>query len=133
MSERRAAKTAAELVAEAKGRVANLTVDDVAAEVAGSDPLIVDIREPAEREKHGSIPGAISAPRGMLEFYADPTSQYHLAEFDPNRRVILHCAAGGRSALAADTLQQMGYTDVAHLDGGFTAWKQAGQPVDGES
>jgi rhodanese-related sulfurtransferase len=133
MSERRAAKTAAELVAEAKGRVANLTVDDVAAEVAGSDPLIVDIREPAEREKHGSISGAISAPRGMLEFYADPTSQYHLAEFDPNRRVILHCAAGGRSALAADTLQQMGYTDVAHLDGGFTAWKQAGQPVDGES
>jgi rhodanese-related sulfurtransferase len=102
----------------------------VAAEVAGGDPLIVDIREPVEREQHGSIPGAISAPRGMLEFYADPTSPYHLPELDPNRRVILHCAAGGRSALAADTLQQMGYTDVAHLDGGFTAWKEAGQPVD---
>ena len=124
-------KTAAELVAEAKQRVTNLTVDDVAAERESGDPLIVDVREPAEREEHGSIPGAISAPRGMLEFWADPTSPYHRPEFDPNRRVILHCAAGGRSALAADTLQQLGYTDVAHLDGGFTAWKEAGQPIEG--
>jgi rhodanese-related sulfurtransferase len=67
---------------------------------------------------------------GMEEPHRCP---YHRAEFDPNRRVILHCAAGGRSALAADTLQQMGYSDVAHLDGGFTAWKQAGQPVEGDS
>jgi rhodanese-related sulfurtransferase len=128
-----AGKTAAELVAGAKQRVTNLTVDDVVAERESGDPLIVDVREPAERDENGSIPGAISAPRGMLEFFADPTSPYHRAEFDPNRRVILHCAAGGRSALAADTLQQMGYTDVAHLDGGFTAWKQAGQPVEGGS
>jgi rhodanese-related sulfurtransferase len=128
-----AGKTAAELVAEAKQRVTNLSVDDVVAERDSGDPLIVDVREPAERDENGSIPGAISAPRGMLEFYADPTSPYHRAEFDPYRRVILHCAAGGRSALAADTLQQMGYTDVAHLDGGFTAWKQAGQPVEGGS
>ncbi len=133
MSDGASGKTAAELVAEAKQRVVNLTVADVAAEIEAGDPLIVDIREPAERDENGSIAGAISAPRGMLEFYADPTSPYHLAEFDPNRRVILHCAAGGRSALAADTLQQMGYTDVAHLDGGFTAWKQAGQPVEGGS
>jgi rhodanese-related sulfurtransferase len=128
-----AGKTAAELVAEAKQRVTNLTVDDVVAERESGDPLIVDVREPAERDENGSIPGAIAAPRGMLEFFADPTSPYHRPEFDPNRRVILHCAAGGRSALAAATLQQMGYTDVAHLDGGFTAWKQAGQPVEGGS
>jgi rhodanese-related sulfurtransferase len=133
MSDGASGKTAAELVAEAKQRVVNLTVADVAAEIESGDPLIVDIREPAERDENGSIPGAISAPRGMLEFYADPTSPYHRAELDPNRRVILHCAAGGRSALAADTLQQMGYTDVAHLDGGFTAWKQAGHPVEGGS
>ena len=131
MGEGGTGKTAAELVDEAKQRVVNLTVDDVAAEIESGDPLIVDIREPAERDQHGSIPGAIAAPRGMLEFYADPTSTYHRAEFDPNRRVILHCAGGGRSALAADTLQQMGYTNVAHLDGGFTAWKQAGQRVEG--
>jgi rhodanese-related sulfurtransferase len=133
MSDGASGKSAAELVAEAKQRVVNLTVADVAAEIEAGDPLIVDVREPAEREENGSIPGAISAPRGMLEFYADPTSAYHRPEFDPSRRVILHCAAGGRSALAADTLQQMGYTDVAHLDGGFTAWKQAGQPVEGGS
>lgn len=125
--------TAAEMVASAKQRITNLSVEDVAAERAASDPLIVDVREPAERDEHGSIPGAVSAPRGMLEFYADPTSPYHREEFDPGRRVILHCAAGGRSALAADTLTQLGYTNVAHLEGGFTAWKQAGQPVEGGS
>lgn len=123
------AKTAAELVSEAKQRVTNLNVEQVAAEVERGDPLIVDLREPEERAQHGAIPGAVHAPRGMLEFWADPSSAYHRPEFDPNRRTILHCAAGGRSALAADTLQQMGYTNVAHLDGGFTAWKEAGQPV----
>ncbi|MBA2521633.1 MAG: rhodanese-like domain-containing protein [Chloroflexia bacterium] len=123
------AKTAAELVTEAKQRVANLTVDEVAAEVERGDALLVDLREPGERAEHGAIPGAVQAPRGMIEFWADPTSAYHRAEFDPNRRVILHCASGGRSALAADTLQRMGYANVAHLDGGFTAWKEAGQPV----
>ena len=124
------AKTAAELVAEAKQRVENLTVDQVAAELAQDDTVLVDIREPNERDQTGAIPGAIAAPRGMLEFYADPASPYHRPEFNPNGRVILHCASGGRSALAADTLQQLGYTKVAHLDGGFNAWKAAGQPVD---
>jgi rhodanese-related sulfurtransferase len=124
------AKTAAELVAEAKQRVENLTVDQVAAELEQGDALLVDLREPGELAQQGAIPGAVHAPRGMLEFWADPTSAYHRAEFDPNRRVVLHCASGGRSALAADTLQQMGYTNVAHLDGGFTAWKTAGRPVE---
>lgn len=127
------AKTAAELVAEAKQRVENLTVDQTADEIAREDALLVDLREPSEREENGAIPGAIHAPRGMLEFWADPTSVYHRAEFDPNRRVVLHCASGGRSALAAETLQQMGYTKVAHLDGGFNAWKAAGRPVEGGS
>ena len=66
----------------------------------------------------------------MLEFWADPTTPYHRQEFDPNKRVILHCASGGRSALAAATLQEMGYTDVAHVDGGITAWKEAGLPTE---
>lgn len=123
------AKTAAEMVSEAKQRVTNLSVDEVAAEMQGGNALLVDLREPGERAEQGVIPGAVHAPRGMIEFWADPSSAYHRAEFDPNRRVILHCGSGGRSALAADTLQQMGYTNVAHLDGGFTAWKQAGQSV----
>jgi rhodanese-related sulfurtransferase len=124
------AKTAADLVTEAKQRVQNLTVDQAAEELERGDALLVDLREPGERQEHGAIPGAVHAPRGMLEFWADPTSTYHRAEFDPNRRVILHCASGGRSALAADTLQQMGYANVAHLDGGFNAWKAANRPVE---
>jgi rhodanese-related sulfurtransferase len=124
------AKTAAELVAEAKGRIENLTVDQAAGELDREEALLVDLREPGERAQHGAIPGAVHAPRGMLEFYADPTSPYHRPEFDPGRRVVLHCGSGGRSALAADTLRQMGYANVAHLDGGFNAWKEAGRPVE---
>ncbi|MGH9112408.1 MAG: rhodanese-like domain-containing protein [Acidimicrobiales bacterium] len=123
-------KTAAQLVAEAKARVENLNVDQVAAELAQEDVLIVDLREPEELAATGRIPGAVHVPRGMLEFRADPTSTYHTEGFDPARRVIVHCAAGGRSALAAAALQDMGYENVAHLDGGFTAWKEAGQPVE---
>jgi rhodanese-related sulfurtransferase len=66
----------------------------------------------------------------MLEFYADPTSPYHRPEFEFDRRVVLYCASGGRSALAADTLRQLGYTRAAHLDGGIKAWIAAGQPVE---
>ncbi len=124
------AKTAAEMVAEARQRIENLSVNEVASEVEGGDAVLIDLREPGERAQFGAIPGAVHAPRGMLEFLADPASPYHRAEFDPGRRVILHCASGGRSALAADTLRQMGYGNVAHLDGGFTAWKDAGRPVE---
>ena len=122
------AKTAAQMVQEAKQRVENLSVQQVAEQLADG-ALLVDIREPGEQAQTGSIPGAVSAPRGMLEFWADPSSPYHRSEFEPQRRIILHCASGGRSALAADTLQQMGYSNVAHLDGGLNAWTQAGQPV----
>ncbi|MBV8967011.1 MAG: rhodanese-like domain-containing protein [Mycobacteriaceae bacterium] len=125
------AKTAAELVNEAKQRVENLSVDQVVAELGSGDVVLVDVREQNERDEHGTIAGSVHAPRGMLEFFADPSSPYHRPEFDPNRRVILHCASGGRSALSADRLQQLGYVSVAHLDGGFTAWKAAGRPVDG--
>ena len=124
------AKTAADLVAEAKQRIQNLTVDQTAEELERGDVLLVDLREPDERQGHGTIPDAVHAPRGMLEFWADPTCSFHRAEFDPNRRVILYCGGGGRSALAADTLQHMGYANVAHLDGGFSAWKAAERPVE---
>ncbi len=121
-------QTAAQLVQAAKQRVQNLTVDQVAAELATGTVTLVDIREPAELQ-NGTISNAIHLPRGMLEFYADAASPYHRAELEPDRRIILHCASGGRSALAADTLQQMGYRNVAHLDGGFKAWEAAGKPV----
>ena len=122
-------RTVQELVQEARRRVRNLTVADVSAAIARG-ALLVDIREPAELEANGRIPGALPVPRGMLEFHADPTSPYHLEPLLPEREIVLHCASGGRSALAADALQQMGYTSVAHLDGGIKAWKEAGQPVE---
>ncbi|MDQ2652750.1 MAG: rhodanese-like domain-containing protein [Chloroflexota bacterium] len=124
------AKTAAQLVAEAKASIENLTAEQVAQEIAGGDVLVVDIREPEERRTNGVIAGSVSAPRGMLEFYADPTSAYHKDGFDPDRRVILHCASGGRSALAVKTLQELGYSNIAHLDKGFNGWKEQGQPVE---
>lgn len=124
------AKTSAQLVADAKSRTENLTPDEVAREVEGGEAVLIDLREPEERVQNGAIPGAVHAPRGMLEFYADPTSPYHRPEFDPNRRTILHCASGGRSALAADTLKHMGYSNVAHLEGGINAWKETGHEVE---
>ena len=122
-------KTAAEMVAEAKSSIENLSVEQAAAELERGDALLVDIRERDEREANGSIPGAVAAPRGMLEFWADPSSAYHRDEFDPSRRIILHCASGGRSALAASMMQELGYTNVAHMDGGFNAWKESGKPL----
>lgn len=120
-------KTAAQMVQDAKQRVENLSAERVAAELEQGQAILIDLREPNEHALHGAIPGALSAPRGMLEFWADPTSPYHRPEFDPQQRIILYCASGGRSALAADTLQQMGFTNVAHLAGGVKAWAEDGR------
>jgi rhodanese-related sulfurtransferase len=123
------AKSATELVKEAKQEIENLTPAQVMQELAGSNVVLIDIRESEELAQNGKIPGAIHAPRGMLEFYADPTLPYYRPEFDKDKRIILHCASGGRSALAAKTLHQMGYENVAHMDGGLKAWKEGGHPV----
>jgi rhodanese-related sulfurtransferase len=122
--------TAAHLIAEAKARIENLTPEAVAAELTGGEVLLVDIREPEERAQHGGIPGAIHTARGMLEFAADPTSAYYHPAFDPGARIILFCATCGRSALAAAMLQRLGYTRMAHLDGGLKAWLAAGLPIE---
>lgn len=124
-------QTAADLVAAARGQVENLGPVVVAAELEAGGAVLVDVREPAERDDQGVIAGAVHVPRGLLEFRADPSSPAHLPELSPERRVIVHCATGGRSALAAVTLAAMGYRDVAHLDGGFTAWREAGLPIGG--
>lgn len=119
--------TIAEQVAEAKASVENLGPDDIAEE-RRRGALLVDLREPAELED-GMLEGAVHAPRGMVEFYADPASPYHREEFQPDRRIVLYCASGGRSALAAQALMRLGYTDVAHLDGGLKGWVAAGGPT----
>lgn len=124
------AKSAMELVKEAKAGIENLTAQQVQEELANGNANLIDIREADELVQNGKISGSTHASRGMLEFYADASLPYHKPEFDKNKRIILHCASGGRSALAAKTLQQMGYKNVAHLDGGIKAWKEAGFPTE---
>ena len=124
------AKSMAQMIAEARARVENLGPDQVAGEMAGGKPLLVDLREEAERAEDGVIPGAIHVPTGALASVADPASPTHHPEFDPARRIILHCASGVRSALAANAMAGLGYGNVAHLDGGIHAWEAAGQPVE---
>ena len=124
-----ATKSATDLVKEAKQQIENLTPAQVKEELDKGNVTLIDIRESEELKQNGKIPGSVHAPRGMLEFYADPSLPYHKPEFDKNNRIILHCESGGRSALATATLKEMGYENVAHLDGGFKAWKEAGMPV----
>lgn len=120
------AKSASELVKEAKDSIENLTPHQVSEELSRGNVTLIDIRESEELKMNGKIPNSTHAPRGMLEFYADPALPYFKPEFDKSKKIILHCASGGRSALAAQTLKLMGYDNVAHLDGGLKAWKDAG-------
>ena len=89
--------------------------------------MLLDVREPAEWEQH--IEGSVQVRRGLLEFPDDPRSPQHKPELDPSRRVIVYCRSGARGSLAALTLKTIGYENVANLDGGFTAWKEAGLPI----
>lgn len=123
------AKSVADMVASAKSNIENLKPEEAYAEHREGSPLFVDIREPEELVSSGVIPGAHHAPRGMLEFYADPASPYHQPVFDPTRRVVLYCASGGRSSLATKALQELGYENVAHVDGGLKAWTESGLPT----
>lgn len=119
-----------DLVDEAKQHIDNLTPQQVQAELDGGDATIVDIRDFRELYQKGKIPGAVHAPRGMLEFWIDPASEYYRDVFKPDRRYVLYCAGGGRSALAAKTMKDMGYPDVGHLEEGFTGWEKAGLEIE---
>lgn len=121
--------TAKELVAKAKAGIRNLTAIEVQAHLMQGVVTLVDVREREEQQEHGVIAGSFHAPRGLLEFWADPESPLHRPELDPSDPIIVYCAAGSRSALAVEALERLGYAEVAHLDGGIAAWKQAGLPV----
>ena len=126
------AKSARQIVAEARQTVPELTVVQAKEELEqGHVNLLLDVREPAEWEK-GHIPGVLLAPRGMLEWYADPTTPYAKPELTTQRdaRIIVTCASGGRSMLAAQTLRKMGYTDVVNMAGGFNEWSKQGFPIE---
>ncbi|HZU69390.1 MAG TPA: rhodanese-like domain-containing protein [Ktedonobacteraceae bacterium] len=115
-----------DMVADARTRIKGLSKQEMERELEAGEAVIIDIRDPRERWREGAIPGAKHVPRGMLEFWADPQSEYHKRFMDPEKRTILYCAGGLRSSLAADVLQKMGYKDVAHLEMGFDRWKAEG-------
>ena len=122
-------KTAKQLVDEAMQEIVTLPLPEAQALLIDADALFVDLRDVRELEREGVIPGAFHAPRGLLEFWVDPQSEYFKPVFGQGKRVVLFCAVGWRSALAAKTLQDMGMEHVCHVDGGFNAWKAAGAPV----
>jgi rhodanese-related sulfurtransferase len=118
------------MLAEAEAKIETLTLEAARALLGASDVTFVDLRDPREREREGIIPGALSCPRGMLEFWIDPESPYHKPVFAQDKTFVFYCAAGWRSALSAATAQDMGLKPIAHIEGGFAAWKNAGGPVE---
>lgn len=119
-----------QLLAEANAEIETLTVTDALALHGQPDAVFVDLRDPREGDREGRLPGAFACPRGMLEFWIDPASPYAKPIFSEPRRFVFFCAGGWRSALAAKTAQDMGLENVAHVEGGFGAWKQADGPIE---
>ena len=124
-------KSVSQMVAEANAEVETIQAADAIKLKEDPNILLVDIRDIRELDRDGRIPGALHAPRGMLEFWVDPASPYHREVFASGKKFLFFCAAGGRSALAALALQQMGLEPVAHMGGGFGAWKAAGGAIEG--
>jgi rhodanese-related sulfurtransferase len=123
--------TGIKALCEAAEREIETIPPEQAVTLAGRDEVVlVDIRDVRELQRDGRVPGAVHCPRGMLEFWIDPNSPYHKPVFNQDKTYVFFCAGGLRSALAAQTAQMMGMAPVAHIGGGFAAWKKAGGPVE---
>ena len=118
-----------QLIDEARAKISTLSVAQAQALHGQPDTVFVDIRDVRELEREGLVPGAFHAPRGMLEFWADPASPYYKAVFGSGKQLVLYCQSAWRSSLAAAALTDMGVPNVCHFEGGFKAWKDAGAPV----
>ncbi len=112
-----------QMLAEANAVIETISVQDLPYHLDDPDAILVDVRDRVERDGDGGIPGSVHVSRGMLEFHADPDSPVYKSELDPEKRIVLYCGTGGRSALAAKTLLDMGFQNVASLAGGMSAWK----------
>ena len=121
--------TVKDMVAAANAEIETVPFEDAKAMLEDDAVQFVDIRDVRELERDGMIPGALHAPRGMLEFWVDPESPYHKEVFASGKRVVFYWASAWRSALATKALQDMGLEPVAHLEGGFGNWKKSGGPV----
>lgn len=115
-----------QLVDEALAQIKTLQPAEAIDLHGRADVVFVDLRDPREQEREGVLPGAVSCPRGMLEFWIDPASPYHKSVFAEDKSFVFFCAGGWRSALAAKTAQDMGLKPVAHIHGGFKAWRETG-------
>jgi rhodanese-related sulfurtransferase len=118
------------LIEAAEREIETLTVADAQALLDDPNVVFVDLRDVRELAREGKIPNAFHAPRGMLEFWVDPESPYHKDVFSSGKRLVFFCQSGWRSALATQTVQRMGLTNVCHIGGGFSAWKAANAPVE---
>lgn len=125
-----AIKPVSQLVEEARAEITIIPTTEAIAMLGREDVLFVDIRDVRELDREGRIPGAFHAPRGMLEFWVDPASPYHKPPLSDGRRKVFFCASAWRSALSVRALQDMGVENVFDLQGGFSAWKKAGGPVE---
>jgi rhodanese-related sulfurtransferase len=119
-----------DMVAAAEREIENMPVAEAIRLHAGGAATFVDLRDIRELNRDGRLPGAFHCPRGMLEFWLDPASKYHKPAFAADSKFVFFCAAGSRSALATQTAQRMGLKPVAHIAGGFGAWKAAGGPIE---
>ena len=119
-----------EMVASARMMIESISVTEAAELQTNEAAILIDLRDIRELQQVGIIPDAFHAPRGMLEFWADPQSPYHKSIFHTDGKLILFCASGLRSALAVRTLQDMGMGNVLDMNGGFTEWKMQGLPTD---
>lgn len=119
-----------EMLAEAEAAITRVKAPEALGLLGREDVVFVDVRDPRELEREGSIPGAFRCTRGMLEFWIDPHSPYHKPIFAQDKRFIFFCAMGWRSSLAAKTALDMGLAGAADLEGGFNAWRAAGGPVE---
>ncbi|MCB5175680.1 rhodanese-like domain-containing protein [Microvirga lenta] len=121
------------MLAEANAKIETIPAAEAIPLLGREDTVFVDLRDRRELDREGRIPGAVHCPRGMLEFWIDPESPYHKPVFAQDKTFVFFCAAGWRSALSTATAQEMGLKPVAHIEGGFTAWREAGGPVERET
>lgn len=119
-----------DMLADANAGIETMSLEDAMAIHNDEDVVIVDLRDIRELQREGMIPGAFHCPRGMLEFWVHPESPYHKPVFAEAKKFIFYCGSGWRSALATRDIQNLGLSPVAHIEGGFSAWKDAAGPIE---
>lgn len=123
-------KSAREMVIESMSHIKTLSVEEAIALHHEGTAVFVDLRDSAELQIEGKIPGAVHVNRGSLESAIDPSLPSHNPVFSSGKTIVFYCHSGGRSAMATDTAQQMGMSNITHVGGGFKAWKEANGPIE---